>query len=120
MRFAEPLRRKIPSTSVAAPKSSDQDLCYSEGRQLAIFLQKHPTFGHHDRNVTIDETFTLVIGKRYRDVCISDTFGQGNGEDSRNCNGCSMISMDDLKKGVIPIHGAQYGERERVHHFTQA
>jgi hypothetical protein len=71
----------------------------AKGDSPTFFLQKYPTFGHHDRNVTIDETFTLVIGKRYCDVCISDTFGQGNGEDSRNCNGCSMISMDDPKKG---------------------
>jgi hypothetical protein len=78
---------------------------YSEGRQLTFFLQKYPTFGHHDWNVTIDETFTLIVGKRYCDICISDTFGQGNAEDSSNCNGCSMVSMDDRKR-IVPTHGA--------------
>ena len=92
---------------------SQTSKAYELGRSLTFFLQKYTTFGHHDRHIAIDETFTLIIGKRYGDVCISDTVGQRNAKDSRSYSGCKRVSMD-ARKLVISVHSLRFGRSEET------
>lgn len=88
IRFADPLRRKIPSTSVAIGVDSDisRVLHLTGGREYTrehtLFLQKHPTFCDNDGNITVDETFTVIICEGDGDIGVFDADVERDTEDA--------------------------------------
>jgi hypothetical protein len=84
MRFADPFRRKIPSTSVAV---EDRYVRHRELRESTrpqtFLLQKHSAFSDYDGNVSIYETLSVITGEGYRNVCIFDANVKRYSKDTR-------------------------------------
>lgn len=51
-------------------------------REHTLFLQEHPTLCDHDRNITVDETFTVIICERDGDIGVFDADVERDTEDA--------------------------------------
>jgi hypothetical protein len=84
MRFADPFRRNIPSTSVAVV---DRDVRRIElrayTRPQTFLLQKHSAFSNYDGNVSVYETLSVIAGKGYGNVGIFDANVKRYSKDTR-------------------------------------
>ena len=51
-------------------------------REHTLFLQKHPTFCDNDGNITVDETFTVIICEGDGDIGVFDADVERDTEDA--------------------------------------
>lgn len=51
-------------------------------KERTLFFQEDPTFGNHDGDVTVDETFTVIVSEGNGDIGVFDANVEGNTEDS--------------------------------------
>lgn len=84
MRLAEPLSRKIPSTSVATG-SCQHNQCIATACILTLLLQKDTTLGNNHRHIAIYEALAVLIRQRDGNVGIFDALLQRDAKDLSAC-----------------------------------
>lgn len=92
MRFSDPLKRKMPSTSVAMVGVSAWHVWLLSGRTL--LFQIDTAFGDDYRNITIDIALALFVEQRNGDVCVTDAGLEWDAKDALgSCATKQRISM---------------------------
>lgn len=72
MRRAEPLRRKIPSTSVAMEITVSLTLSGRADGLNTLIFQENSTLCDNDRHVPVNEALTLVVGQGNCNIGVFD------------------------------------------------
>lgn len=94
MRFSDPLRRKIPSTSVAMAGVSAGYVWVWPWDEHTLLFQVDAAFGNDYGDIAIDVALALVVEQRDGDVGIADTRLEGDTEDALgSCATRRQISM---------------------------
>jgi hypothetical protein len=82
IRLADPLSRKIPSTSVAIQQVSDGRSSGGQWDLRTFLLQEHATLGDDDGNIAVDEALSVLVGEGDRYVRIFDADVQRDAENT--------------------------------------
>ena len=83
IRFAAPLNRKMPSTSVANHRSNVSIYFVAErthSETPTFFFQEHTTFGHNYWYISVHEVFSVFICEGNCNVGVRNAILKGNTE----------------------------------------
>jgi hypothetical protein len=94
MRFSDPLRRKIPSTSVAMAGVSAWGVWDWLWDRHALLFQVDAAFGNDYRDIAVDVALALLVEQRDGDIGIADAGLERDAEDALgSCATNQQISM---------------------------